>query len=174
MPGTGFVSLKPATSCWTLRAIATEPAELHPRVPMWQQRRRMDEPEREAFLARFRVDGWGAGFAVLGGSFAESVDLVGTRLIGAFIATVGLPQLNSVDEELRRQLGSSFGAGYDYAYMSPGICKVVQAAGQVVRSSSDRGSVDLIADRFARPEVLRLLPRGWRIEGGELRSRGAG
>ena len=134
----------------------------------------MDEPEREAFLARFRVDGWGAGFAVLGGSFAESVDLVGTRLIGAFIATVGLPQFNPVNEELRRRLAGSFGAGYDYAYIFPGICKVVQAAGRVVRRSSDRGSVHLIDDRFARPEVLWLLPRGWRIEGGELGSRGPG
>ena len=76
--------------------------ERHPGIPTWRQGRRMDEGERVAFLARFAVDGCGVGFAVLGGSFAEGIDLVGTRLIGAFIATLGLPQLNPVNEELRR------------------------------------------------------------------------
>ena len=156
-----------------LEQVVAEFAGLHPDVPMWQQRRRMDEPEREAFLARFQLDGRGVGFAVLGGSFAEGIDLVGTRLIGAFIATLGLPQFNPVNEELRRRLARLFGAGYDYAYMFPGIRKVVQAAGRVIRTPSDRGSVHLIDDRFARPEVLRLLPTWWRIEGGESARRGA-
>jgi Rad3-related DNA helicase len=123
----------------------------------------MDETEREAFLARFLVDGHGIGFAVLGGSFAEGIDLAGTRLVGAFIATLGLPQFNPVNEELRRRLDGEFGAGYDYTYLFPGIRKVVQAAGRVIRTPSDYGSVHLIDDRFARPEVLRLLPDWWRI-----------
>jgi DNA excision repair protein ERCC-2 len=83
----------------------------HPRIPTWQQARRMGEPEREAFLARFEADGFGIGFAVLGGSFAEGIHLPGTRLIGAFVATLGLPQLNPVNEELRRRLDGEFGAG---------------------------------------------------------------
>ena len=136
----------------------------HPSIPTWQQGRRMDEAEREAFLARFAVDGCGVGFAVLGGSFAEGIDLAGTRLIGAFVATLGLPQLNSVNEELRRRLDGEFGAGYDYTYLFPGIRKVVQAAGRVIRTLSDRGVLHLIDDRFARPEVLRLLPTWWRID----------
>lgn len=136
----------------------------HPQIPTWQQGRRMDEVEREAFVARFAVDGSGVGFAVLGGSFAEGIDLAGTRLIGAFIATLGLPQLNPVNEELRRRLDGAFGAGYDYTYLFPGIRKVVQAAGRVIRTPSDRGVLHLIDDRFGRPEVLRLLPAWWQIE----------
>ena len=138
--------------------------EKHPRIPTWQQGRRMDEAEREAFLARFAVDGCGVGFAVLGGSFAEGIDLTGTRLIGAFIATLGLPQLNPVNEELRRRLDGAFGAGYNYTYLFPGIRKVVQAAGRVIRTPSDRGVLHLIDDRFGRPEVLRLLPAWWQTE----------
>jgi len=138
--------------------------ERHPQIPTWQQGRRMDEVEREVFLARFAVDGCGVGFAVLGGSFAEGIDLAGTRLIGAFIATLGLPQLNPVNEELRRRLDGEFGAGYDYTYLFPGIRKVVQAAGRVIRTPSDRGVLHLIDDRFGRAEVLRLLPTWWQIE----------
>ncbi len=137
---------------------------MHPDVPTWHQGRRMGDSEREAFLARFVVDGRGVGFAVLGGSFAEGIDLVGTRLIGAFIATLGLPQFNPVNEELRRRLAAKFGAGYDYTYLFPGVRKVVQAAGRVIRSASDSGTVHLIDDRFARPEVRRLLPNWWAIE----------
>jgi DNA excision repair protein ERCC-2 len=124
----------------------------------------MDEADRQAFLARFALNGRGIGFAVLGGSFAEGIDLAGTRLIGAFVATLGLPQFNPVNEELRRRLDGEFGAGYDYAYLFPGIRKVVRAAGRAIRSPSDRGVLHLIDDRFARPEVLRLLPSWWRVE----------
>ncbi len=136
----------------------------YPAVATWRQGRRMGEAEREAFLAQFVVDGRGVGFAVLGGSFAEGIDLAGTRLVGAFIATLGLPQVNAVNEELRRRLADAFGAGYDYTYLFPGIRKAVQAAGRVIRTTTDRGSVHLIDDRFARPEVLRLLPRWWKVE----------
>ena len=139
-------------------------AQRHPQLPIWQQGRRMDEAQRAAFLARFAVGGRGIGFAVLGGLFAEGIDLPGTRLIGAFIATLGLPQLNPVNEALRRRQQQVFGAGYNYTYLYPGIRKVVQAAGRVIRSLSDQGSLHLIDDRFARPEVLRLLPAWWRIE----------
>ena len=133
----------------------------HKQIPTWQQTRRMSEAEREAFLARFMVDGRGIGFAVLGGSFAEGIDLPGQRLIGAFIATLGLPQFNVVNEEMRRRIDDTFGAGYEYTYLYPGIRKVVQAAGRVIRTPTDRGSVHLIDDRFARPQVRALLPRWW-------------
>ncbi len=142
--------------------------ERHPGIPTWRQGRRMDEGERDAFLARFVVDGRGVGFAVLGGSFAEGIDLAGTRLIGAFIATLGLPQLNPVNEELRRRLDGAFGAGYEYTYLFPGIRKVVQAAGRVIRTPTDRGVLHLIDDRFNQPAVRRLLPAWWRIKIGTL------
>ena len=150
-----------------LAQMAAEFARRCPRIPSWQQTGRMDEAARAAFLARFEVDGRGVGFAVLGGSFAEGIDLAGTRLIGAFIATLGLPQFNPVNEAMRSRMQTDFGAGFDYTYLYPGLRKVVQAAGRVIRSAADTGSVHLIDDRFARPEVLRLLPAWWRVERGD-------
>lgn len=139
-------------------------ATRHPDVPTWRQARRMSELERAAFLERFVEGGCGIGFAVLGGAFGEGVDLPGERLIGAFVATLGLPQVNPVNEQLRQRMGVMFGAGYDYTYLYPGIQKVVQAAGRVIRTEQDRGTVWLIDDRFARPEVLELLPAWWQVE----------
>ena len=132
-----------------------------PDVPCWFQLRGSDEIARAAFLRRFHVDGCGVGFAVLGGAFSEGIDLPGRRLIGAFIATLGLPQMNAVNEEMRRQLQKTFGSGYDYAYLYPGIRKVVQAAGRIIRTTSDRGSLVLIDNRFADPKVWSLLPTWW-------------
>jgi DNA excision repair protein ERCC-2 len=136
----------------------------YPDIPVWQQARRMGDAEREAFVARFAPDGRGIGFAVLGGLFAEGVDLPGTRLIGAFIATLGLPQLNPVNEALRQRLQQRFGRGFDYTYLVPGLRKVVQAAGRVLRAPGDTGSVHLIDDRFCRPEVRALLPDWWQVQ----------
>ncbi len=124
----------------------------------------MPEARRHEFLGRFLPGGQALGFAVLGGSFGEGIDLPGDRLVGAFIATLGLPQVNPVNEELRRRMERSFGAGWDYAYLYPGLRKVVQAAGRVIRTREDRGTVVLIDDRFARPEVRALLPAWWRVE----------
>ncbi len=135
----------------------------HPAVSTWQQGRRLNQGEREAFLARFTHDSQGIAFAVLGGTFAEGIDLPGARLIGAFIATLGLPPVNTINEEMRRRLHSTFGSGHAYAYLYPGLRKVVQAAGRVIRTPTDRGTVHLIDDRFARPDVLRLLPSWWAL-----------
>jgi DNA excision repair protein ERCC-2 len=139
--------------------------ELAPQVPAWEQSRGMGEAEREQFLARFTEHSQGIGFAVLGGSFAEGIDLPGRQLIGAFIATLGLPQLNPVNEQMKQRLGERFGEarGYDYAYLYPGLQKVVQAAGRVIRTPTDRGVVCLIDDRFAQAKVRRLLPAWWQI-----------
>lgn len=137
-------------------------AERHPGVPQWRQERRMDEAARAGFLARFQAGGAGIGFAVLGGAFGEGIDLPGERLIGAFVATLGLPQLNPVNEQIRQRMQAMFGAGYDYTYLYPGLQKVVQAAGRVIRTPSDRGVVYLIDERYARPEVRQLLPAWWR------------
>ncbi|MDB6002192.1 MAG: ATP-dependent helicase [Rhizobacter sp.] len=136
----------------------------HPQVPLWQQSRQMSEPDRRDFLARFSADGRGVGFAVLGGAFAEGIDLPGKRLIGAFIVTLGLPQINPVNEQVRQRMETAFGAGYDYTYLFPGLQKVVQAAGRVIRTVSDEGVVLLIDDRFERPEVKRLLPVWWQVD----------
>lgn len=136
----------------------------HPGLPVWAQSRGMSEPEREAFVARFTEGGRGIGFAVLGGAFGEGIDLPGRRLIGAFVATLGLPQLNRVNELMRARLQARFGRGYDDTYLFPGLQKVVQAAGRVIRTEHDHGTVWLLDDRFARPEVLRLLPAWWAVQ----------
>ena len=144
------------------QALATLRAR-HPALPVFAQARGMSEGAQREFLARFVEGGQGIGFAVLGGAFAEGVDLPGKRLIGAFLATLGLPQLNPVNEQIRARMEALFGAGYDYTYLYPGLQKVVQAAGRVIRTPEDRGVVHLIDDRFARGEVRRLLPRWWKL-----------
>lgn len=145
-----------------LQQVAEACAAAFPEIAQWQQARGMGEAERDAFLARFVAGGSGIGFAVLGGAFAEGIDLEGERLIGAFVATLGLPQLNAFNEEVRARMDAAFGDGHDYAYLYPGLRKVVQAAGRVIRTPQDRGVVVLIDDRYARAEVRRLLPSWWK------------
>ena len=147
-----------------LHEVAAGLAERHPDVPQWSQTRGMGEIERTAFLARFAPDGQGVGFAVLGGAFAEGIDLPGSRLIGAFVATLGLPQVNAVNEQMKACMERLFGRGYDYTYFYPGIQKVVQAAGRVIRTASDQGSLMLIDDRYGRASVRALLPKWWRVQ----------
>ena len=80
------------------------------------------------------------------------------------IATLGLPQINPVNEQIKQRMEASFGKGYHYTYLYPGLQKVVQAAGRVIRNESDRGVVYLIDDRFTGAEIRRLLPSWWRVE----------
>ena len=136
----------------------------HADIPTWHQARRMSEADRQGFLERFNEDGCGVAFAVLGGVFSEGIDLPGARLIGAFVATLGLPQVNPVNEEFRRRNQVTFQAGYDYTYLFPGLRKVVQAAGRVIRTTTDRGTLHLIDDRFGKAQVRRLLPAWWRLQ----------
>ncbi|MDB5989436.1 MAG: DinG family ATP-dependent helicase [Herbaspirillum sp.] len=147
-----------------LQKVSTLLKRLHPAIPILEQARQMDEAERERFLERFTHTSNGIGFAVLGGSFAEGIDLPGQRLIGAFIATLGLPQINPVNEQIMQRMQTLFGHGYDYTYLYPGIQKVVQAAGRVIRSQQDRGVVYLIDDRFTQADVRCLLPPWWEIQ----------
>ncbi|WP_068829452.1 ATP-dependent DNA helicase [Pseudomonas sp. BMS12] len=135
-----------------------------PDIPLWAQSRSMNEGERQAFLERFRAGSQGIGFAVLGGAFGEGIDLPGERLIGAFIATLGLPQVNPVNEEVKARMQQMFGNGYDYAYLYPGLQKVVQAAGRVIRTTQDEGVVYLLDDRFTQNAVRQLLPGWWKVD----------
>jgi DNA excision repair protein ERCC-2 len=138
-------------------------AAAHPNITVFQQARVMAEAERNEFLERFVDGGQGIGFVVLGGVFSEGVDLPGDRLIGAFIATLGMPQINDLNEEMKQRLDHLLGTGYDHVYLYPGIQKVVQAAGRVIRGLTDSGCVHLLDDRFTGLQVRRLLPRWWRI-----------
>ncbi|MDR8362817.1 ATP-dependent DNA helicase [Pseudomonas sp. JL3] len=147
-----------------LQQVAQLLAERHPHITLWSQSRGMGEVPRQAFLDQFTVHSQGVGFAVLGGAFGEGIDLPGARLIGAFIATLGLAQLNPVNEQMKQRMAAIFGAGYDYTYLFPGVQKVVQAAGRVIRTQQDQGVVMLIDDRFGESKVKQLLPRWWSVE----------
>lgn len=135
----------------------------HPEVAVWAQARQMDEAARRDFLDRFGRASAGIGFAVLGGVFGEGIDLPGARLIGAFIATLGLPQFDPVNEAIRARLDDRFGQGYEYTYVYPGLQKVVQAAGRVIRTETDTGSVVLLDARYNEPRYRALLPSWWQI-----------
>ena len=100
---------------------------------------------------------------MLGGSFGEGIDLPGDRLVGAFIATIGLPQINEINEQMRERMENIFGQGYQYTYLYPGMQKVVQAAGRVIRTKDDHGVIHLIDDRYSQLEVRELLPDWWDI-----------
>lgn len=136
------------------------------RLPIRRQTREMDEGERQKFIDAFTPFSCDIGFAVLGGAFGEGIDLPGDRLIGAFVATLGLPQINTVNEQFKRRLSDYFGEayGYDYTYFYPGLQKVVQAAGRVIRTTDDRGTLYLIDDRFARRATHQLLPQWWQLK----------
>lgn len=135
----------------------------HPEIPLRVQGREMTESDRATFLEGFTHSSEAVGFAALGGAFSEGVDLPGRRLIGVFVATLGLPPFDALHEEMRRRMAVLFGAEQadDFAYLYPGMQKVVQAAGRVIRSVDDRGAVVLIDDRFGRGKVRGLLPGWW-------------
>ena len=134
-----------------------------PDIPTLVQQRSLDDAGRAEFLAQFVPHPAKTllGFAVMGGIFGEGVDLVGDRLIGCAIVGVGLPQVNPRQEMLRRYYEEQSGCGFDYAYRYPGMNKVLQAAGRVVRTPQDKGVVLLLDDRFAQPDTARLFPPHW-------------
>jgi DNA excision repair protein ERCC-2 len=129
------------------------------------QRTGMTETERDEFLAAFSVEHGATlvGFAVLGGIFGEGIDLVGERLIGAVIVGVGLPQLGVERDLIRDYFQRQNTAGFDYAYTFPGMNRVLQAIGRVIRSETDRGVVLLIDARFNETRYRRLFPAWWKF-----------
>jgi DNA excision repair protein ERCC-2 len=136
-----------------------------PGIRILEQRPGMNERERGDFLAAFEVEQQTtlAGFAVLGGIFGEGVDLVGERLIGAVIVGVGLPQLSLERDLIRDYFEEKSGAGFDYAYTFPGMNRVLQAVGRVIRSETEKGTVLLIDSRFGQARYGRLFPKWWRV-----------
>lgn len=148
-----------------LNAVLQEFQAAHPQINVLIQRPGMTEPERDAFLAAFSVEHGETlvGFAVLGGIFGEGIDLVGERLIGAVIVGVGLPQLCIERDLIRDYFQKQNAAGFDYAYTFPGMNRVLQAIGRVIRSETDRGVVLLIDARFDELRYRRLFPAWWRF-----------
>ncbi len=125
----------------------------------------MREDERRRFLDQFTLDHQQtlAGFAVMGGIFGEGIDLVGDRLTGAAVVGVGLPGISPERDLLRSYFADKYQAGFAFAYVYPGINRVLQAAGRVIRSETDRGAILLVDDRFAWSRYQDLLPPDWRL-----------
>ena len=123
----------------------------------------MKEEERESFLAAFTPNHNQTllGFAVLGGIFSEGVDLVGDRLNGVVVVGVGLPQLGFERNLIKEHFNKQGKNGFDYAYVYPGMNKVLQAGGRLIRSEADYGTIVLIDDRFLKNPYQSLLPKEW-------------
>ena len=128
------------------------------------QRPQMTEQERKDFLDRFeeiRDDKSLLGFCVLGGIFSEGIDLRQDRLIGAVIVGTGFPQVCAEREILKRYFDGRGENGFDYAYRYPGMNKVLQAAGRVIRTADDVGLVVLMDERFKTSSYRRIFPAEW-------------
>lgn len=130
----------------------------------WQiQSTHMNESDREEFLALFDQERAVSfvGLCVLGGIFSEGIDLKAERLEGAIIVGTGLPMLSSEQEILKQFFNNRHEDGFQYAYQYPGMNKVMQAAGRVIRTMQDRGIILLLDDRFLKPDYQNLFPREW-------------
>ncbi|MCR5789406.1 MAG: ATP-dependent DNA helicase [Lachnospiraceae bacterium] len=128
------------------------------------QKGAMTEEERESFLQRFMDDRPGSslvGFCVMGGIFAEGIDLKNEALIGAVIVGTGLPMVCHERELMKKSYDDRGLNGFDYAYRYPGMNKVLQAAGRVIRTADDIGIVALLDERFLSGAYQKLFPREW-------------
>ena len=123
----------------------------------------MTELEREEFLEEFteETEETLVGFCVMGGIFSEGIDLIGDRLIGAAVVGTGLPQVNCEREILKGYYDEKGEQGFDYAYRYPGMNKVLQAAGRVIRTKEDTGAILLMDERFLNRDYRNLFPREW-------------
>ena len=123
----------------------------------------MTELEREEFLEEFtkETEETLVGFCVMGGIFSEGIDLIGDRLIGVAVVGTGLPQVNCEREILKGYYDEKGEQGFDYAYRYPGMNKVLQAAGRVIRTKEDTGAILLMDERFLNRDYRNLFPREW-------------
>lgn len=124
----------------------------------------MGETDREIFLENFNEENKNTliGFCVMGGIFSEGIDLIGEKLIGAVIVGTGIPQISNEREILKKYYDNKRLNGFDYAYRYPGMNKVLQSAGRVIRTQDDRGTILLLDERFLMEEYLQLFPREWK------------
>ena len=127
------------------------------------QKNNMSEAEREEFLDRFSEESDKAlvAFGIMGGIFGEGIDLKNDRLIGAIVVGTGLPQISNERTILKDYYDAENGSGFDYAFRYPGINKVLQAAGRVIRTTEDTGVILLLDERFWQRDYDLLYPREW-------------
>lgn len=149
-------------------AVSDEPSiaeeSLEESLTIIMQHSNMNEAEREEFLQAFEQEDGGTlvAFCVMGGIFGEGIDLKNDRLIGAVIVGTGLPQISNEREILKQYYDKQGLSGFDYAFRYPGINKVLQAAGRVIRTQEDRGIIVLLDERFLQSDYNALYPREWK------------
>lgn len=149
-------------------AVSDEPSiaeeSLKESLTIIMQHSNMNEAEREEFLQAFEQEDSGTlvAFCVMGGIFGEGIDLKNDRLIGAVIVGTGLPQISNEREILKQYYDKQGLSGFDYAFRYPGINKVLQAAGRVIRTQEDRGIIVLLDERFLQSDYNALYPREWK------------
>ena len=131
---------------------------------IYEQNQDMDDEEKVSFLDNFVANPQktNLGFVVVGGAFGEGIDLVSDRLIGAVIVGVGMPKINFISNYIAKHYDDLGLSGYDYAYLNPGMNKVMQALGRVIRSENDRGAVLLLDERYATNEYHDCFKAEWR------------
>ncbi|SHE59411.1 CRISPR-associated exonuclease Cas4 [Microbulbifer donghaiensis] len=151
-----------------LQQVAQCFVERFPDIALVRQQPGSSDRARAAFLEHFSVGHQSLGFAIMGGVFGEGVDYVGEQLVGTIVVGVGLPQVNEEQELLRQSCDSggahSAGNGFDIAYRYPGLTRVLQTAGRVIRTEADRGVVILADYRFADPFYRALYPDHWQLQ----------
>jgi Rad3-related DNA helicase len=123
----------------------------------------MSDTERSVFLDAFQPDSHRTALAVLGGIFSEGIDLPGERLVGVTVIGTGLPRLSLERDILKGHFEKTKGSGFDYAYRFPGMQRVLQAAGRLIRTETDTGSALLIDQRFLEPRHEVLFPSWWLV-----------
>ena len=131
---------------------------------IYEQNQEMSDEDKEAFLLNFKPspEVTSIAFVVVGGAFSEGIDLVSDRLIGAVIVGIGMPRLNFVSDQIANYYEARGLSGYNYAYLNPGMNKVMQALGRVIRSEEDKGAVLLIDERYLNNEYRDCFKAEWR------------
>lgn len=144
-------------------AIAKKFSEKYPKIKVLSQRKDMSKREKEEFIKEFKKDdkSYLVGFSVLGGIYSEGVDFAGDSLIGAIIVGIGMPQLSYEREAMTAYYQDKFEEGKQFAYIYPGINRVLQAGGRVIRTEDDKGVIVLIDDRFDDPLYKKIIPSLW-------------
>jgi DNA excision repair protein ERCC-2 len=136
----------------------------HPHLKILMQKPFMTEVDRNSFLKYFRKENSETlvGFVVLGGVFGEGIDLLGDRLSGAVVVSVGQPPPSPERDVIQAYFNEHFHAGFEFAYVFPGFNRVLQACGRVIRSETDRGGVLLMDTRYSKRRYTTLFPADWR------------
>lgn len=138
-------------------------SEKYPKIKTLLQHKGMSAAERSAFLAEFEKEdsSYLIGFCVMGGIYSEGVDLAGESLIGAVVVGIGIPAISYEREAIAAYYNDKYDEGVQFAYVYPGVNRVLQAAGRVIRRDDDRGVIVLIDDRFDDPIYKTVIPKLW-------------